>query len=82
MVDDITNHVGPLPSLDQPKCVSAELEVTAALIDAVGPVAFDVDAQFHISDKLVKGGGAGLESNIGDADDRDAAPAVCPIGAA
>jgi hypothetical protein len=58
MVDDIADHVGPLPLLDHPKYISAELEVIPSLIDAVGPVAFDVDASFHIGEQLVDGGSA------------------------
>ena len=79
MVDDITNHVGSLPVLDQPECVAAELEVISSLIDAIGPVAFNVDAPLHIGEQLIEGGGAGFEADVGNANDRDAAPAVCPI---
>ena len=82
MVDDITNHVGPLPILDQPKCITTELKVIPSLIDTVRPVAFDIDASLDIGEQLVEGRGAWLKSNVGNTHDRDAAPAVCTIGSA
>src|SRR5215831_2177255 len=54
VVDDITNHVGSLAVLNQPKCVSAELKIISSLIDAVGSVAFDVDAPSHIGEQPVE----------------------------
>src|SRR6185503_12796689 len=50
MVDDIADHVGAFAVLDQPECIAAELEVIPTLIDAIGPVAFYVDASFHIGE--------------------------------
>src|SRR5215510_4152292 len=82
IVDDITNHVAAFAVLDEPKCVATELEVIPSLIDAVGPVAFDVDTSFHVGEQFVEGSDTRFKSNISDAHDRDAVPAVSPIGAA
>ena len=44
LVGDAGEHAAFFPAFDFPEGVAAELEVVAPLIDAVGPVAFDVDA--------------------------------------
>src|SRR6476646_863161 len=79
MVDHVPQHVGALAVLDQPEGITAELEVIAPLIDAVGAVAFDVDAPFHFCKKIAHRGRAGLQADIGDAYDRDAAPTIRPV---
>src|SRR5262245_50603047 len=60
MIDDITNHVSPLPVLDQPKGIAAELKVVPTLVDAEGSVPFDVDTAFHVGEQAVEADGARL----------------------
>ena len=51
MIDDIPQHVGALAVLDQPKRIAAELKIVPPLIDAEGPVAFDIDAALDVGDQ-------------------------------
>ena len=53
MVDHVPQHVGPSAVFNQPEGVTTELEIVAALIDAVRPVAFDVDAVLHVGNELI-----------------------------
>jgi len=53
MVDHVSQHVGPSAMFNQPEGVTAELEIVAALINAIGPMAFDVDAALHVGNQLI-----------------------------
>ena len=81
MVDDIPQHVRSPAVFDQPECVTAELEIVAALINAVGPMAFDIDAVFHIGNQLIDSRRPRLKPDIRDAYDRDMPPSISPIRA-
>src|SRR5215210_1550814 len=63
IIDDIANHLCSLSVLDQPKCVAAELEVVPSLIDAEGPVPFDVQTMFHVGEQIVESGGTRLKAD-------------------
>ena len=54
MVNHVTQHLGALSVFDEPEGVAAELEIVAALVNAIGPMAFDVDAPFHIGKQIIK----------------------------
>ncbi len=66
--------------LDEPEGVAAELKVVATLVDAVRPVALDVDPAFHIREKIVKRHAARFEPDVGDAYHRHALPSVGAVG--
>ena len=55
MVDHVPQHVGPSAVFNKPEGVTTKLEIVAALIDAVGPMAFDVDAVLHVGNQLIDG---------------------------
>jgi len=82
MIDHLTQHVSSPAVFNQPERVTAELKIVAALIDAVGPMAFDIDAAFHVGNELFTRRLAGLQPDIGDAHDRNVPPSISPIGAA
>lgn len=82
MVDHVPQHMGSSAVFNQPECISAELEIVAALINAVGPMPLDIDAAFHVGNELIIRSLAGFKSDIGDAHDRNGRPSVGPIGAA
>ena len=71
MVNHVPQHVGSPAVFDQPERVTAELEIVAALINAVGPMAFDIDAAFHVGNKLITRSLPGLPSDIGNSHDRN-----------
>ena len=79
VVDHVAQHVGPPAVLDQPERIPAELKIVAPLIDAVGAVAFDVDPALHLRKELIEGRPARLQTDIGDAHDRDSPPAIGTI---
>jgi hypothetical protein len=80
MVDHVPEHMGSSTMFNQPERVPTELEIVPSLVDAVGPVAFDVDPAFHVGDELVNRGRAWLKPDVGDADDRDTAPSISAVG--
>mgnify|MGYP001573616490 CR=1 FL=1 len=53
MVDHIPQHVGAPAVLNQPERIPAKLKIVAALIDAIGPMAFDVDTVLHVGNQLI-----------------------------
>src|SRR3972149_7662505 len=65
VVDHVAQHVGALAVLDQPERIAAELEVVAPLIDAVRPVAFDIDPALHVGDELFARRRAWLQPDVG-----------------
>lgn len=65
---------------NQPERITAELEIVAALINAVGPVALDVDPPFHVGDELVNRGRAWLKSDVGDSNDGNTPPSISAVG--
>lgn len=81
MVDYVPQHMGSSAVFNQPECIATELEIVAALINAVGPMPLDIDAAFHVGNELIIRRLAGLQSDIGDAHDRDMCPSVSSIGA-
>src|SRR6185312_9889420 len=81
MVNHVPHHVSSPAVFNQPECVTAELKIVAALIDAVGPMAFDINAAFHIGHELITRRLAGLQSDIGNSYDRNIAPSVSAVGA-
>lgn len=81
MVNHVPQHVGSPAVFNQPERITAELEIVAALINAVGSMAFDINAAFHVGNELIICRLAWLKSDIGDAHDRNAPPSISPIGA-
>ena len=55
MVDHVSQHVDTPAVLNQPERIPAELKIVAALINAIGPMAFDVDTVLHIGNQLLNG---------------------------
>ena len=82
MVDDVPQHVRSPAVFNQPEGVTAELKVVAALINAVGSMAFDIDSAFHVGNELITRSLPWLEFDIGNAHDRNVLPSVGPIRAA
>lgn len=82
MIDHIPQHMGSPAVFYQPEGVAAELEIVAALINAVRSMTFDINAAFHVGNELIARSLARLQSDIGDAHDRNVPPSVSPIGAA
>ena len=80
VVDDVPEHMGSSTMFNQPERVTAELEIVAALINAVGPVALDVDPPFHVDDELVNRGRAWLKPDVGDANDGNTTPSISAVG--
>ena len=81
MIDHIPQHMRSPTIFNEPEGITAELEIVAALIDAIGSVAFDVDAAFHVGNELITCRVAGLKPDIGDAYDRNVCPSISAIGA-
>src|SRR5690349_11502316 len=79
VVNHVPQHLGALSIFNEPEGIAAELEVVAPLVDAVGPMALDVDAPFHVGEQIVERVGSRLQTDVGNAHDRDAAPAVRSI---
>src|SRR5690242_3443878 len=66
MIDHVPQHVSPSAVFNQPERIAAELEIVAALIDAIGPMAFDIDAALHVFDQLIARCLTRFEPDIGD----------------
>ena len=81
MIDHIPQHLGSPTVFNEPEGIAAELEIVAALIDAIGSVALDVDAAFHVGNELITCRVARLKPDIGDAYDRNVCPSISAIGA-
>jgi len=58
VVDHIADHVGLLTVFDEPERIAAELKVVATLVDAVRPMAFDVNPLLHTGNQIIEGAGA------------------------
>jgi len=58
VVDHIADHVCPLTVFDEPERIAAELKVVTTLVNAVRPMAFDVNPLLHADDQIIEGAGA------------------------
>ena len=46
VINDVPEHVGAFAVFNEPERIAPELKVVAALVNAVGPMAFNVDSRF------------------------------------
>jgi hypothetical protein len=57
--------MGPSTVFHQPERIAAELKIVPPLVDTVGPVAFDIDAPFHVGQKPIKCGRSRFKADVG-----------------
>ena len=62
MINDVPEHVGALAVFNEPERIAPELKVVAALVNAVRPMAFNVDSPFHVGEQVLERSLAGLRS--------------------
>jgi len=53
MVNDVPQHVGPLPVFYEPKGVTAKLKIVSPLVNAKRIMSFYVDSTLDIGDEII-----------------------------
>src|SRR5579872_1427383 len=77
----VLQHSRALAVANLPGDLTAELKVVALVIDGPALVGLHIDGVVHAAENFVDGLGAGLEADVGHADERNPRPAVSAHGA-